>query len=137
MPHRQVSTMHSIKTLTVSRERQNPASSMVKPTCMPNTRKAAIRVQTVLIGLTMSEALTVVSAAKTLVPSKPEVNATTSKTSPKPTALPQHNSFPYRRHSGSRSLKLRRDNLLRRDSFVPRLERGPIDTTPLVRRYTP
>ena len=46
--------MHSISTLTVSRERQKPASSMVKPTCMPNTRNAAISVHTVLIGLTMS-----------------------------------------------------------------------------------
>ena len=46
--------MHSISTLTVSRERQKPASSMVKPTCIPNTRNAATSVQTVLIGLTMS-----------------------------------------------------------------------------------
>src|SRR5258705_391422 len=42
-PQRQVSTMHSIKTLTVSRERQKPASSMVKPTCIPKTRNAATR----------------------------------------------------------------------------------------------
>src|SRR5882724_13180058 len=40
-PQRQVSTMHSISTLTVSRERQKPASSMEKPTCMPKTRNAA------------------------------------------------------------------------------------------------
>ena len=57
--------MHSISTLTVSRERQNPASSMVKPTCMPKTRKAATRVHTVLIGLTMSLPLSDGSAAKT------------------------------------------------------------------------
>ena len=43
--------MHSISTLTVSRERQKPASSMVKPTCMPNTRNAATSVHTVLIGI--------------------------------------------------------------------------------------
>ena len=53
-PQRQVSTMHSMSTLTVSRERQKPASSIVKPTCMPNTRNAATSVHTVLIGLTMS-----------------------------------------------------------------------------------
>jgi len=45
MPQRQVSTMHSISTLTVSRERQKPASSMVKPTGMPKTRNAATSVQ--------------------------------------------------------------------------------------------
>jgi Amt family ammonium transporter len=38
---RQVSTIHSISTLTVSRDRQKPASSIVKPTCIPNTRNAA------------------------------------------------------------------------------------------------
>ena len=57
--------MHSISTLTVSRERQKPASSMVKPTCMPKTRKAATSVQTVLIGLTMSLPFRTGSAAKT------------------------------------------------------------------------
>src|SRR5512133_1400252 len=58
MPHRQVSKTHSTRTFTVSRERQKPASSMTKPTCMANTRKAAISVQTVLRGLTMSLAAT-------------------------------------------------------------------------------
>ena len=62
--------MHSISTLTVSRERQKPASSMVKPTCMPNTRNAAISVQTVLIGLTMSLPLSTGSAAKVRKPSR-------------------------------------------------------------------
>ena len=62
-PHRQVSTMHSISTLTVSRERQKPASSIVKPTCMPKTRNAATSVQTVFIGLTMSLPLRTGSAA--------------------------------------------------------------------------
>src|ERR1700675_995676 len=58
MPQRQVSTTHSISTFTVSRERQKPASSMVKPTCMPNTRKAATSVQAVLRGFTTSAAST-------------------------------------------------------------------------------
>src|ERR1035438_10205133 len=57
-PQRQVSKTHSTSTFTVSRERQNPASSMTKPTCMAKTRKAAISVQTVLSGLTMSLART-------------------------------------------------------------------------------
>src|SRR5215813_12982975 len=54
MPQRQVSTTHSTSTLTVSRERQKPASSIVKPTCIPNTRNAATNVHVVLIGLTTS-----------------------------------------------------------------------------------
>ena len=58
MPQRQVSTTHSTSTFTVSRERQKPASSIVKPTCMPNTRNAATSVHAVLTGLTMSAALT-------------------------------------------------------------------------------
>src|ERR1700748_374359 len=45
--------MHSTSTLTVSRERQKPASSIVKPACMPNTRNAATSVHTVLMGLMM------------------------------------------------------------------------------------
>src|SRR5437016_14411648 len=45
--------MHSMSTLTVSRERQKPASSIVKPTCMPKTRNAATNVHVVLIGLTI------------------------------------------------------------------------------------
>src|SRR2546426_574319 len=61
--------MHSISTLTVSRERQKPASSIVKPTCIPNTRNAAISVHIVLMGLTMSEPVRgSPSAANTLKP---------------------------------------------------------------------
>ena len=62
--------MHSISTFTVSRERQKPASSIVKPTCIPKTRNAAISVQTVLIGLTMSLPLRAGSAAKTRKPNR-------------------------------------------------------------------
>src|SRR6476620_2263149 len=51
MPQTQVSNTHSTSTLTVSRDRQKPASSIVKPACMANTRNAATSVQTVLIGL--------------------------------------------------------------------------------------
>ena len=87
-PHRQVSTMHSIKTLTVSRERQKPASSIVKPTCMPKTRKAATSVQTVLIGLTMSVAATSpVSAAAACDPIRLEAATTSPTTRLMPTNL--------------------------------------------------
>ena len=50
--------MHSMSTLTVSRERQKPASSMVKPTCMPKTRNATISVHMVFTGLIRSFAAT-------------------------------------------------------------------------------
>src|SRR5258705_1582766 len=53
-PQTHVSNMHSTSTLTVSRSRQKPASSMVKPACIPNTRNAPSRTQPVLIGLMMS-----------------------------------------------------------------------------------
>src|ERR1700681_3773283 len=49
-PQRQVSTMPSTRMLIDSRERANPASSITKPTCMQNTRKAATSTQTVLIA---------------------------------------------------------------------------------------
>ena len=69
-----MSTMHSISTLTVSRDLQNPASSIVKPTCIPNTRNAAINVHTVFNGFTTSFALIVGSAAKTRKPNKSGLN---------------------------------------------------------------
>src|SRR5215467_6322691 len=50
-PQMQVSTMPSTRMLIDSRDRANPASSMTKPTCMPNTRNAAMSVQAVLIAL--------------------------------------------------------------------------------------
>ncbi len=50
-PQTQVSNTHSTSTLTVSRSRQKPASSIVKPACMPNTRNAPSRTQPVLSGL--------------------------------------------------------------------------------------
>src|SRR6476660_7449967 len=53
-PQTHVSNMHSTSTLTVSRSLQKPASSMVKPACMPNTRNAPSKTQAVLIGLMMS-----------------------------------------------------------------------------------
>ncbi len=54
-----VENMHSTSTLTVSRFRQKPASSIVKPACIPNTRKAPSRTQAVFSGLMMSPAFAV------------------------------------------------------------------------------
>src|SRR5690349_7735938 len=50
-PQIQVSAIPSTKILTASRWRAKPASSISKPTCIQKTRKAAIKVQTVLIAL--------------------------------------------------------------------------------------
>src|SRR6478609_5168807 len=50
-PQIQVSTMPSTRMLIDSRDRANPASSMTKPTCMQNTRKAASSTQTVFNAL--------------------------------------------------------------------------------------
>ena len=46
--------MHSSRMFTVSRDRANPASSIMKPACMKNTRKAVTSTHTVFSGLTMS-----------------------------------------------------------------------------------
>ena len=50
-PQMQVSTMPSTRMLTDSRDRAKPASSITKPTCMPNTRNAAMSVHAVLMAL--------------------------------------------------------------------------------------
>src|SRR5690349_11425339 len=119
MPQRHVSTMHSISTLTVSRERQKPASSMVKPTCIPNTRNAAISVQTVLIGLTMSLPLRTGSAAKVFRPNNPGFwKRATSMRRAMAVSLPVSNTEPYRRHSGSLSRSRRRVTFCENDRFV-------------------
>src|SRR5258707_3335311 len=108
-PQRQVSTMHSMRTFTVSRERQKPASSIVKPTCIANTRKAARSVHTVLIGFTMSVALTSPSAANALRPIKSGRKATAAISKATPSPFPIKSNPPYRRHSGSRSRTPKRD----------------------------
>src|SRR6266436_1974577 len=109
MPQRQVSTMHSIKTFTVSRERQKPASSIVKPTCMAKTRKAARSVHTVFIGFTISVAFTSPSAANALSPIKSGRKATPAISKATLSPFPIKSSPPYRRHSGSRSRTPNRD----------------------------
>ena len=50
--HRHVSTMHSWRMLTTSRVRAKPASSIMKPACMKNTRNAATSTHAVLVPLT-------------------------------------------------------------------------------------
>ena len=54
-PQMHVSTMPSTRMLIDSRDRANPASSITKPTCMQNTRKAASSIHTVLIAFTSAE----------------------------------------------------------------------------------
>ena len=49
--HRHVSTMHSCRMLTTSRVRAKPASSIMKPACMKNTRKAATSTHAVFVPL--------------------------------------------------------------------------------------
>src|ERR1700710_2399959 len=56
-PQTQVSNIHSTSTFTVSRFRQNPASNIVKPACMPKTRKPPSSTHAVLIGLMVSPGL--------------------------------------------------------------------------------
>src|SRR5665647_3340382 len=102
MPQRHVSTMHSIRTLTVSFDRQKPASSMVKPTCMPNTRNAAISVQTVLSGLTTPLPVTTGPPATAPSPSSPGfAPSAASGSSPTAGSVPVTSRVPNRRHSGS------------------------------------
>src|SRR3954452_2000996 len=61
-PHRHVSNTHSMRMLTVSRDRANPASRPMKPACMKNTRNAVTSTHTVLMGLTKSLAWCCVTA---------------------------------------------------------------------------
>jgi len=62
---------------------------MVKPTCMPNTRKAASKVQSVLIGFTMSAAWTAgASAASAVVKNQSDVTFMIIRTAATPSILP-------------------------------------------------
>src|SRR5215471_14784956 len=54
-PQMQVSTIPSTRMLTDSRDRAKPASSMTNPTCIANTRNAAMSVHDVLMALTSGE----------------------------------------------------------------------------------
>ena len=72
----------------MTKERQKPASSIVKPTCTPNTRNAAISVHAVLIGLTTSAAFSGASAAYTLAKKIVVTPAMIRRVRPSPTSLP-------------------------------------------------
>ena len=77
-----------MSTLTVSREREKPASSIVKPGCMPKTRNAAMSVHTVLIGLTMSLPLSTTSSAWAGLPKTFISNATVPSSVATPSIFP-------------------------------------------------
>jgi len=79
-----------MSTFTVSRERQKPASSIVKPACIPNTRKAATSVHIVLMGFTMSLPLSTgtASSAWTSVPMALEKKTMAPSTRAMPNSLP-------------------------------------------------
>src|SRR5689334_7891134 len=53
-PQRQVSMTPSNSTLTVSRLLAKPASNIIKPACIKNTRNAVIKTHIVLIGFKYS-----------------------------------------------------------------------------------
>ena len=109
-PQRQVSKTHSSKTLTVSRERANPASRPMKPACMKKTRKAVTSVHTVLIGLTMSSAFTATwrSVAALAWDPKYHPKALTAKSSATmPSIFPPRMTAIILRVSLSRSLRKR------------------------------
>ena len=56
-PQRAVSTMHSRRMFETSRVRAKPASSIMKPACMKNTRNAATSVHIVFVALMTSVTL--------------------------------------------------------------------------------
>src|SRR5437762_2240336 len=64
MPHKHVSTMPSSRMFTVSRVRAKPASSIMKPACMKNTKKAATSVHIVFNGLTYAGGAAAASSAR-------------------------------------------------------------------------
>ena len=121
-----INVIHSMSTLMVSRERQMPASSIVKPTCIPKTRNAARRTHTVLIGLTMSLPFSAGSAAKARNPMRSGLtNAMTISSRPIAATFPRTISVPNRRHSGSREASLQPRHLLREKKF-------PVQRVPLL-----
>ena len=86
--------MHSMSTLTVSRSREKPASSIMNPACMKNTRNAAISVHMVFTGLIRSFAATAGSCigdAPTTESKKPSANLAATSASATPINLPPRN----------------------------------------------
>ena len=87
-PHRNVSTMHSVRTFTVSRDRAKPASSAMNPACMKKTRNAVTSTQTVLTGFTRSFAWCVTSCADAGVSISPTIWLIANSTAITPSILP-------------------------------------------------
>src|SRR6202050_4260736 len=136
MPHRQVSTTHSTRTFTVSRDRQKPASSIVKTTCMPKTRKAATSVQAVFTGFTTSEAFTMgASSAKTWPKKTYVMAAMTSRTAATPITFPASRVVPYFRHSDCPRRTFNRDSFSEKDSLLPPCNFADIPSLLLIERY--
>src|SRR3569623_311034 len=100
-PHRQVSTMPSSRMLTVSRVREKPASSIMKPACMKNTRNAASSVHIVLSGLIRSAAVGVPLSARASAPKYHETPAMPPIRMSAPSILPATMAVKIRREPGS------------------------------------
>ena len=100
-PQMQVSAMPSTRMLTDSRSRAKPDSSMTNPTCMPNTRNAAIRVQAVLTAFTVAIGSTASDcAAPAILGTNHDTNPSTAS---KPIILPVINQATLRRITGLRA----------------------------------
>src|SRR6266851_9598882 len=104
-PQRQVSTMPSTSMLIDSRDLAKPASSITNPTCMQNTRKAAINVHAVLMAL-ISGGMGAAACANTAGATNIRIAV---KSSVSPMALPPTSASTLARMSGS--LKLCRNRL--------------------------
>src|SRR5215472_1884770 len=105
-PHIHVSAIPSTSIFTASRERAKPASSITNPTCMQNTRYAAISVHTVLIALICG------GGSGGALSAKAELGTQTfeimNTTMPRPSILPSIRYPTFRRTTGSRHRSLNR-----------------------------
>jgi len=102
-PQMQVSTMPSTRMLMDSRERAKPASSMTKPTCMPNTRNAAISVHEVLIAFISGVGPAGAAGTCACTP-PPKYRPIAVSRSVKPIALPPISARTFVRMTGSLKL---------------------------------
>jgi hypothetical protein len=102
-PQMHVSAMPSTRMLTDSRERANPASSNTKPTCMPNTRNAAISVHIVLMALMLAIGSRAGAGFASCAPSIAGRNHRVINVSPmdRPMAFPRKRNPMWRRIRGS------------------------------------
>src|SRR4051812_21542464 len=98
-PQMHVSTMPSTRMLIDSRDRAKPASSITNPTCMPNTRNAAMSVHAVLSAFMVGVGPP--ASACTAGERKMLIAATTSA---RPIILPPTSASTRTRMAGSRRL---------------------------------